>query len=79
MGLPIAKINVATNENDMLHKFFQTGIYQPPRRENKDFVQVTNAPSQDIAKSSNFERALFWACEGDFSMIQDFYQSLAKN
>jgi threonine synthase len=79
MGLPIAKINVATNENDMLDKFFKTGTYQPPKHEGKDFVQVTNAPSQDIAKSSNFERALFWACDGDFSMIQDFYQSLAKN
>lgn len=79
MGLPIAKINVATNENEMLHRFFQTGIYEPPRHEDKDFVQVTNAPSQDIAKSSNFERALFWATGGDYQRISKWFQELKTN
>jgi threonine synthase len=76
MGLPIAKINVATNENDMLHKFFQTGIYEPPRQNGKDFVQTTNAPSQDIAKSSNFERALFWATGWDYTKISKWFAEL---
>lgn len=76
MGLPIAKINVATNENDMLHRFFQTGIYEPPKRDEKDYVQVTNAPSQDIAKSSNFERTLFWATGWDYQRISKWFEQL---
>ncbi len=76
MGLPIAKINVATNENDMLHKFFQTGVYEPPKRDEKDYVQVTNAPSQDIAKSSNFERALFWATNWDYQKVSKWFDQL---
>ncbi len=79
MGLPIAKINVATNENDMLDKFFKTGIYEPPKRDGKDYVEVTNAPSQDIAKSSNFERALFWATGWDSQKIAQWYKDLSEN
>lgn len=79
MWLPIRHINVATNENDMLHKFLQTGRYEPPKRDGKDFVQVTNAPSQDIAKSSNFERALFWATWGDTRKIKKWYTDLSQD
>ncbi|EKE27281.1 MAG: hypothetical protein ACD_3C00227G0002 [uncultured bacterium (gcode 4)] len=79
MWLPIKKIVVATNENDMLHKFFKTWIYEPPKRDWKDFVQVTNAPSMDIAKSSNFERMLFDACWFDNARIKWFYDELSKN
>ncbi|MFA5916612.1 MAG: threonine synthase [Candidatus Gracilibacteria bacterium] len=78
MGLSISKILVATNENDMLDNFFKTGIYQPPKKDGKDFVQVTNSPSMDIAKSSNFERMLFDVCGFDFTKIKGFYNSLAK-
>gem|GEM_PF-6466679 len=46
----------------MLDKFFKTGVYEPPKRSGIDYVQVTNAPSMDIAKSSNFERMLFDVC-----------------
>lgn len=77
MWLPIGKIMVATNENDMLHKFFETWVYEPPRRDWKDYVQVTNAPSMDIAKSSNFERMLFDVCEMDSEKIKNFYTTLA--
>jgi len=69
MGLPIEIINVATNENDMLHNFFLTGKYEPKN------IQVTNAPSQDISKSSNFERALLWAC-GEPERIEKWYKEL---
>lgn len=79
MGLPIKKIVVATNENDMLHKFFQTGRYEPPKKDGKDFVEVTNAPSMDIAKSSNFERMLFDMVDGDADRVKGWYDDLAKN
>ena len=56
MGLPIDRLIVATNENDVLDEFFQTGVYRP--RQAKDVV-VTSTPSMDIAKASNLERFVF--------------------
>lgn len=79
MWLPIEKILIATNENDMLDKFFKTWVYQPPKKDWKDFVQVTNAPSMDIAKSSNFERMLFDMYNKDDVIIKWFYDNLSKN
>ncbi|MEG0821729.1 MAG: threonine synthase [Burkholderiaceae bacterium] len=54
MGLPIARLIVATNENDVLDEFFRTGRYRV--RANAD---VTSSPSMDISKASNFERYVF--------------------
>jgi len=76
MGLPIQKIHIATNENDMLRKFIETGVYEPPKRDGKDFVEVTNAPSMDIAKSSNFERMLFDITWNDFMRVAKWYKDL---
>lgn len=79
MGLPIRKINIATNENDILHRFLKTGIYEPVRKEDgtrADAVK-TMAPSQDITVSSNFERVLFWACN-DAGKIQKWMDDLKK-
>jgi threonine synthase len=53
MGLPIRRLVVATNENDVLDEFFRTGIYRP--RRTADTFQ-TSSPSMDISKASNFER-----------------------
>ena len=53
MGLPIKKILVATNTNEVLHKLFSTNIYQ------KGEVTPTIAPSMDISVASNFERLLY--------------------
>jgi threonine synthase len=53
MGLPIGKLIVATNENDILHRMLQTGTYR------KRGVTPTSSPSMDIQVSSNFERLLF--------------------
>jgi threonine synthase len=53
MGLPIAKLVVATNENDVLDEFFRTGAYRP--RGTAD-THETSSPSMDISKASNFER-----------------------
>ena len=56
MGLPIDKLVVATNENDVLDEFFRTGIYRV--RSSAD-THETSSPSMDISKASNFERFVF--------------------
>jgi threonine synthase len=56
MGLPIEKLVVATNENDVLDEFFRTGVYRV--RGSAD-THETSSPSMDISKASNFERFVF--------------------
>jgi threonine synthase len=56
MGLPIRKLVVATNENDVLDEFFRTGIY---RVRSAADTHETSSPSMDISKASNFERFVF--------------------
>jgi threonine synthase len=56
MGLPIAQLILATNENDVLDEFFKTGAYRP-RGTAQTFH--TSSPSMDISKASNFERFVF--------------------
>ena len=54
MGLPIERLIVATNENDILQRVINTGIYKPKK------VKASISPSMDIQVSSNFERLLFY-------------------
>ncbi len=54
MGLPISRLILATNENDILSRFFNTGIYS------SDKVHATISPSMDIQVASNFERYLYY-------------------
>jgi threonine synthase len=56
MGLPIEKLVVATNENDVLDEFFKTGVYRA-RKSAETFH--TTSPSMDISKASNFERFVY--------------------
>ena len=63
MGLPIADLIVATNQNDILHRTLQTGAYT------KEGVTPTISPSMDIQVSSNFERALFDAYDRDGAAV----------
>ncbi len=56
MGLPIARLVVATNENDVLDEFFRTGRY---RVRSAAETHETSSPSMDISKASNFERFVF--------------------
>lgn len=56
MGLPVDKLVVATNENDVLDEFFRTGVYRV--RGSAD-THETSSPSMDISKASNFERFVF--------------------
>jgi threonine synthase len=53
MGLPIRRLVLATNENDVLDEFFRTGRYRPRRNAE---THATSSPSMDISKASNFER-----------------------
>ena len=59
MGLPIDRLVIATNRNDILHRAISTGRYD------MDTVFPTITPSMDIQVSSNFERALFYAYDRD--------------
>src|SRR5450830_838536 len=56
MGLPIDKLVVATNENDVLDEFFRTGIYRVRKSAE---TYHTSSPSMDISKASNFERFVY--------------------
>jgi threonine synthase len=56
MGLPIRRLVLATNENDVLDEFFRTGRYAPRSLER---THTTSSPSMDISRASNFERFVF--------------------
>ena len=56
MGLPINKLIIATNSNDILKRVVNTGIYKPSK------VEHTVSPSMDIQVASNFERLIFDVC-----------------
>jgi len=56
MGLPIDKLVVATNENDVLDEFFRTGVYRVRKSAE---TWHTSSPSMDISKASNFERFVY--------------------
>ena len=70
MGLPIDKLVVATNENDVLDEFFKTGIYRV--RGSAD-THETSSPSMDISKASNFERFIFDLIGRDASKTADLF------
>ena len=59
MGLPINKLIIATNNNDILKRVLNTGVYKPSK------VKHTISPSMDIQVASNFERLIFDACSSD--------------
>jgi threonine synthase len=56
MGLPVRRLILATNENDVLDEFFRTGVYRPRGTAE---TRQTSSPSMDISKASNFERFVF--------------------
>ncbi len=70
MGLPIAKLVVATNENDVLDEFFRTGVYRV--RGSAD-THETSSPSMDISKASNFERFVFDLLGRDGDRTRDLF------
>ncbi|MDP3172134.1 MAG: threonine synthase [Polaromonas sp.] len=70
MGLPIEKLVVATNENDVLDEFFRTGVYRV--RASVD-THETSSPSMDISKASNFERFVFDLLGRDAVRVADLF------
>jgi threonine synthase len=73
MGLPIDKLIVATNENDILHRFFTSGDYH------KHGIKQTLSPSMDITISSNFERLLFDLAGNDAAVLKGWMDEFEKS
>jgi threonine synthase len=71
MGLPVRKLILASNENDVLDEFFRTGKYKVRKA-----VVATSSPSMDISKASNFERYVFELLSRNSSQLQDLWGQL---
>ncbi|MDQ6620365.1 MAG: threonine synthase [Pseudomonadota bacterium] len=74
MGLPIRRLVLASNENDVLDEFFRTGRYRP--RSTAE-THATSSPSMDISKASNFERYVFDMTDRRPDLVQGLWQELA--
>ena len=75
MGLPVDRLVVCANENDVLHRFLQTGVYR------KADATLTIAPSMDISISSNFERYLYYLAGGSAETLaswMDVFESTGE-
>ncbi|HXD40151.1 MAG TPA: threonine synthase [Ramlibacter sp.] len=73
MGLPIERLVLATNENDVLDEFFRTGVYRV--RSSAD-THETSSPSMDISKASNFERFVFDLLGRDAAKVRHLFGDL---
>ncbi|MDY3305940.1 threonine synthase [Psychrobacter sanguinis] len=73
MGLPIDRLIVATNENDVLNDFFNQGVYTPRPA---DKTYVTSSPSMDISKASNFERFVYLLLEKDSNRVHELFDGV---
>ncbi|MDO4928268.1 MAG: threonine synthase [Corynebacterium sp.] len=70
MGLPIDRLIVATNENDVLDEFFRTGNYRVRDAAN---TFATSSPSMDISRASNFERFIYDLLDRDAQRVADLF------
>ncbi|MDQ2696082.1 MAG: threonine synthase [Pseudomonadota bacterium] len=75
MGLPVRRLILATNENDVLDEFFRTGVYRV--RSSRQVFQ-TSSPSMDISKASNFERFVFDAVGRNPAAVKDLWGRIAR-
>lgn len=73
MGAPIRRLVLATNENDILSRFFNTGLYS------RGSVCPTLSPSMDIQVASNFERYLYYRVGQDSAKVRDLMSSFAAS
>lgn len=73
MGLPVNKLICASNENNILTDFINTGVYD----KNRDF-KTTISPSMDILVSSNLERFIYHATDGDSSVVCKYMNQLSE-
>ena len=73
MGVPIAKLICASNENKVLFDFFRTGVYD----KNREFI-LTSSPSMDILISSNLERLIYRIAGDDADKNTEFMDKLLR-
>jgi threonine synthase len=73
MGFPVGQLMLATNENDILSVFFQTGVYQ------RGAVRFTITPAMDIQVASNFERYLYYLLGEDAAALRAFMAAFARD
>ncbi|EGV29071.1 threonine synthase [Thiorhodococcus drewsii AZ1] len=73
MGLPIERLVVATNRNDILTRFVHTGVYAVG-----DAVYQTLSPAMDIQIASNFERYLYFLLDGDSAQVRAAFESMRE-
>jgi threonine synthase len=75
MGLPIRRLILATNENDVLDEFFRTGRYRVRKASE---THHTSSPSMDISKASNFERYVFDIVGRDPATVRDLWRRVER-
>jgi threonine synthase len=75
MGLPIRRLVLATNENDVLDEFFRSLRYRPRGTAE---THATSSPSMDISKASNFERYVFDVVGRDPAVVRALWQRLDR-
>jgi threonine synthase len=73
MGLPIRRLVLAANENNVLDEFFRTGVYRPRSAAQ---TLATSSPSMDISKASNLERFIFELVGRDAARVVSAWQEL---
>ena len=76
MGLPIRRLILATNENDVLDEFFKTGRY---RIRSAGETVPTSSPSMDISKASNFERFIFDLVGREPAVMRELWLQIARD
>ncbi|MBZ9894326.1 MULTISPECIES: threonine synthase [unclassified Mesorhizobium] len=72
MGLPVSRLVIATNENNVLDEFFRTGVYRVRGRAD---TYETSSPSMDISKASNLERFVFDLLGRDASRTKSMFDN----
>jgi threonine synthase len=75
MGLPIRRLILATNENDVLDEFFRTGRYRVRKAAD---VEQTSSPSMDISKASNFERFIYDLAEKNPGAVSELWRKVER-
>ncbi|NEX19311.1 threonine synthase [Thiorhodococcus mannitoliphagus] len=74
MGLPVDRLVIATNRNDILTRFIQTGRYAVG-----DQVYQTLSPAMDIQIASNFERYLYYLYDGDSATVRTLLEQMQRS
>ncbi|MFE6735485.1 threonine synthase [Microbacterium sp. NPDC057650] len=75
MGLPVRRLVLAANENNVLDEFFRTGVYRP--RSAADTL-ATSSPSMDISKASNLERFIYAVVGRDAERVRELWADLDR-